>query len=44
MALLKANQPVTNQKIFNREKTETRDDERMVGEKKNKEMYPQYSK
>src|ERR1019366_6099773 len=40
MALLKANQPVTNQKIFNREKTETRDDERMVGEKKNKEMYP----
>jgi hypothetical protein len=41
---LKSNQPATNQKIFTREKTETRDDERMVGEKKNKEMYPKYSK
>ena len=41
---LKSNQPVTNQKIFNREATETRDDERLIGEKKNKEMNPKYSK
>jgi hypothetical protein len=41
---MKSNQPATNQKIFNREATETRDDERMIGEKKNKEMYPKYSK
>jgi hypothetical protein len=41
---LKSNQPATNQKIFTREKTETRDDERMVGERTNREMNPKYSK
>jgi hypothetical protein len=29
---LKSNQPATNQKIFNRDATETRDDEKMIGE------------
>lgn len=41
---LKSNQPATNQKIFNRDATETRDDEKMIGEKKDREMYPKYSK
>jgi hypothetical protein len=41
---MKSNQPATNQKILIREKTETRDDERMIGEKKDKEMYPKCSR
>ena len=41
---LNANRPVTEQRIFSREREETRKDERMIGEKKNKEMNPKYSK
>jgi hypothetical protein len=41
---LQSNQPAANQKIFSREKKETRSDERLVGEQTNREMNPKESR